>query len=325
MQTVYGSCAWKLIYGHIPGGIKILRAQTREKHAVLPDEIFGEPVIAIGDHALAPDARPVAGEELEILCGRQDETRTNRDIETLALPKKLESIENYAFYSCSGLKSLDMYGEVKRAGTELFMNCRSFGHFNLYCSEERAPELISFITLELSRELSADIYTPDGGHIALMFPEFIESYEENLCGRNFDLNIQGGGYPYHSNFEHTFFNLAAYDSHWEKYLSKEHDPLCALRLAWNRLRTPAGLGEKAEQTYTDYLKARAGALLEYVILSRDGEGLSFAIEKLKPSPEDIALACGVARQQGDTRALALLLETGHKKEKPAGRMKSFEL
>jgi len=325
LETIYGSCAWKLVYERVDGGIKLLRAQTGEKHAVLPDELFGLPVIALGDHALAPTARKTAGEEVEILCGRNEPDRTNRDIETLTLPRGLEVIENYAFYGCSGLKSLELYGNIKQAGTELFMNCRSFEHFTLHCSGERVSDLISMVTLELSRELSADIYLDGREKLTLVFPEYVEIYNENVCGRNFDLNIQGGGYPYHSCFEHTSFSLAAYDSHWDKYLSKEHEPDCALRLAWERLRSGEGLTAKAEDSYRSYLKSHGRELMEHIIRQRDMQGLSSAIKELKPSREETSYACALARDRGFTQALALLLESGHKQEKPAGRTKSFEL
>ena len=50
-------------------GITILQAVTCDPRAVLPEELFGLPVTALGPHALSPNAAPVQGEEVLVTCG----------------------------------------------------------------------------------------------------------------------------------------------------------------------------------------------------------------------------------------------------------------
>lgn len=323
-MTVYGTGNWKITYEPCGDGVKLLRAVTCDKNARLPEEILGKPVLALGDHALAVNAKPVPGEEIEITCGRQEDEWSNRGIVSLTLPSTLESIENYAFYGCAAMERLSFYGGIRRPGTALFMNCRAFRHFTLHCSEAEAADPVTMVTGQLSKELSADLYTPESGHLRLVFPEYNEVLSENVPMHQFDLTIEGGGYPYHCVWEHSAFSLPAYDALWEKYILKGHDPDCTLRLAWGRLRTPGGLSPQAAEQYRGYLQGELKPLLALIIAERDGDGLLQAMDTFRPGAEETAYAANLAREAGFTQALALLLDRGHS-QKPAGRAKCFDL
>ena len=52
METVSGLSNWKLVIRREPSGITILQAVTCDPRAVLPEELFGLPVTALGDYAL---------------------------------------------------------------------------------------------------------------------------------------------------------------------------------------------------------------------------------------------------------------------------------
>ena len=70
MQTISGSSNWKLIIRRESDGITVLRAETCDKKAVLPDELFGLPITVLGDHALAPSGFFTDGEEVTVTCGK---------------------------------------------------------------------------------------------------------------------------------------------------------------------------------------------------------------------------------------------------------------
>ena len=55
METVSGASNWKLVFRREDTGVIILRAGTPDARAVLPEELLGLPVTALGDRALAPD------------------------------------------------------------------------------------------------------------------------------------------------------------------------------------------------------------------------------------------------------------------------------
>ena len=89
METVAGDGNWKLTFRREPDHIVLLRAVTCDSRAVLPGELLGLPVTVLGDHALAPNAAPVPGEELWVTCGHQG-SWDNRALEDLTLPSCLE-------------------------------------------------------------------------------------------------------------------------------------------------------------------------------------------------------------------------------------------
>ena len=59
METVSGVNNWKLVIRREAAGVTILRAETCDRQAALPDTLFGLPVTALGHHALTP-GRPMA-------------------------------------------------------------------------------------------------------------------------------------------------------------------------------------------------------------------------------------------------------------------------
>lgn len=85
METVAGDGNWKLTFRREPDHIVLLRAVTCDSRAVLPGELLGLPVTVLGDHALAPNAAPVPGEELWVTCGHRGNW-DNRALEDLTLP-----------------------------------------------------------------------------------------------------------------------------------------------------------------------------------------------------------------------------------------------
>ena len=72
METVSGASNWKLVFRREGGGVTLLRAGTPDARAVLPEELLGLPVTALGDRALAPDRQtaplPAGAETLQITC-----------------------------------------------------------------------------------------------------------------------------------------------------------------------------------------------------------------------------------------------------------------
>ena len=55
METVSCASNWKLVFRREGGGVTLLRAGTPDARAALPEELFGLPVTALGNRALAPD------------------------------------------------------------------------------------------------------------------------------------------------------------------------------------------------------------------------------------------------------------------------------
>ena len=325
METVSGVNNWKLVIRREEAGVTLLRAVTCDERAALPGELFGLPVTALGNHALAPTAGEAAGEAVQVTCGpaAADAEWNNRNLRELTLPPSLRRVGDYALMNCVGLKTLRLWDGVTFWGGGALMNCRALDTFHLTRTGEQGESLAYFAD-ELSRELDVTVTEPDGQTARLLFPEYMEVYEENCPAHHFDYNIYGAGYPYHHCFRQKKLTMKEYDGLWHSYLGMEHDDGAALRLAWWRLRYPVELTEQAERRYTAYLRDHTDEAVRWLLAERDPAGLRFLLERTEPTRELLSAACALAREEGAPEALAILLEEQHKRF-PSGLDKTFDL
>lgn len=326
METFSGSNNWKLTIRREAEEITIVRAVTCDAAAALPDTLFGLPVTVLGDHALAPTAREVPGETVLITCGLPDSGAEwdNRRLKDLTLPAPLRQVGEYALLNCEAIQTLRLFDDVRLWNGGALMNCRSLRAFHLTRTGEEQGESLAFFNDELSRELDVTILDTAGNTTRLLFPEFVEVYEENCPAHHFDYNIYGAGYPYHHCFRQKRLSLKSYDGLWRGYLGMEHDPETALRLAWWRLRYPVELSEQAAADYRVYLEERAADAVRWLLAERDPGGIRFLLDLAAPDRAALAEACAAAREQGAAESLAILLEEQHRRF-PAGEEKRFEL
>ena len=321
MVSVSGGNNWKLIVRRTGEGAEILRAATCDGKADLPETVLGLPVVSLGDHALTPGAAPVPGEEVQITCGPEEGDWDNRRLRELSLPRTLRQVGDYAFFNCGALKTLRLYDTVRRWGGGALMNCRLLDTLHIIRTEEEG-ETLAYFAGELSRELDVTVSGPDG-ELRLLFPEYVELYEENCPAHHFDYNIQGAGYPYHHCFTQRRLDLRRYDQLWPGFLAMEHEPEAAWRLAFWRVRYPAGLPPKAEEAYLRYLRDHAGEGLAFLLKARDWPGLRLLLDKAPPGEEALTGALDMARSAGETEAVAMLLE--ERRRFPGGLEKNFDL
>ena len=307
-------------------GVTILRAVTCDTDVSLPETLLGLPVTRVGDRCLAPDARELTGEfeEVRILGGPESGEWNNRRIRRLSLPRTLKHIDSYAMMNLRAMEELQLYDDLRSTGTCTFMNCRVFSRLYLTrTGAEQGPALAN-IAATLPQELDVTLTAPGGEITRLIFPEYVELYEENSPARIFNLNIIGAGYPYHSVFRDKKLHLADYDALWKQYLATEHEDDCALRLAYFRLRYPTQLSDNARELYLAYLQKNAAAALSLALRLEDPAGLCLLLRENVGESEALSAALDEARSLGRTEAVALLLEERQRRF-GAGRRRSFEL
>lgn len=304
-------------------GVVLLRVQTAQRDLILPETVEGLPVVALGDRALAPDARPPEGEDLLVL-GDQTGDYDNRAVRAITLPSTLERVGNYAFYNCTGLEKLVLTDRTRHWGGDCLMNCRKLHALEITARENEVSETLCYFAGELSTELDVAVRFPDGEDLRLIFPEYIESYENNDPAHHFDFHLYGPGFPYHHAFQSKKLDLGLFDGAWEETLRREHDPDCILRLAWYRLRYPRALSARGAENYRAYLAERVDAVLAWLLTQGDCRGLSWYLGQFKPGKESLTGALSMARDLRLSEAVALLLEEQHRRT-PVGRTKSFDL
>ena len=319
MTEFRGSNNWKLTIRRDSEGVTILRAATCDECATLPEELFGLPMTALDDHALAPEARTAEGEEVRILGAPSAEPWDNRALRELTLPPRLRGVGDYALMNCRALKTLRLTDGEITWGTGVLMNCRALDCFVL---DSIGGTSVAYFAGELNREL--DVSLLDGGTVAarLIFPEYMEEYEENGPAHHFDYKVYGAGQPYHHAFRDRRLNLYDYDALWPKFLAGECDVDTALRLAWWRVYYPMQLSAEAAARYRDYLAEHTDAALRLLLSQRNTAMLAAFLRSVACGTEALHAAVAVARENRDTGALALLLEELHRK---SGAGKTFEL
>lgn len=325
MENVSGVSSWRLTVRREGDGVAILRAVTCESAAVLPEALWDLPVTALGDHALAPGAGPVPGREVLVSCGPvpSDARWDNRNLRDLTLPASLKQVGDYALFNCAELKALRLGGSAVRWGGGAIMNCRRLDTFQVDCAG-REGEPLAYFAGELPGELDVTLRRSGETWARLIFPEYVEVYEENCPAHHFDYNIYGAGYGYHHCFYGKKLDLRAYDALWRPMLSMEHDEGCALRLAWWRLRYPAELTGRAAADYRTYLRSHALEAVRFLLSLGDNADLPLLLRETAPDRETLASACALARERGNAAALALLLEEQHRRF-PDGAVRDFTL
>lgn len=324
MKTISGLTNWRLVIRREDDGVTILRALTCDKKAVLPDELFGLPVTALQDHALAAGAGPAEGEELLVLGGTPSGEWDNRNILELDLPRSLRNIGDYAFMNLRSLETLRFFDDLYSTGSASFMNCRSFSRVELRRTGPQQGPALAFLVRSLQQELDVTVLEVDGSVLRLLFPEYIESYTENNAAHHFDLRIIGGGYAYHGVFRDRTLSLSDYDSLWPAYLAQEHDEDSALRLAYYRVCRPVRLSAQAGGRYAGYLLAHPGRAISLALREKDMHGLRILLNLGQIETETLDAALQESRSLRMTEATAVLLEKRHAIP-AAGRKKTFEL
>ena len=310
METISALSNWRLRFCREAEGVTILRAATCDEDAVLPDELFGLPVTRLSDRCLAPGAAEVDGEDVLLVCGEAGDF-DNRRIRRLTLPRPLRSVGDYAFLNLRAMETLCVYDELQGVGGACFMNCRAFSKLELTRTSSGQGPALAAIVSALPQELTVTL-RGGGEELRLVFPEYVERYEENSPARHFDFKIGGAGYPYHIVFRSRRLELADYDALFPGMLAVEHEEDTALRLAYCRLRWPVGLSEKARGMYRAYLEKHREETLLYALRTRDAEGLRLALGLDRLTRGELTAALDAARASANTEAAALLLERQHR-------------
>lgn len=322
MTSIAGVNNWRLTVRREKDSVTILRAATCDERAALPDELFGLRVTALGDHALALDARPVEGEGVVITGAPSALAWDNHALRELTMPNALAAVGDYALMSCRALKTLRLADRPIKWGTGALMNCRALDTFMLTREDGADYGAAAYFANELARELDISILETGKLVARLIIPEYYETYEENSPAHHFDYKVYGAGQPYHHVFRDRKLNLYDYDALWPKFLAGDHEPDTALRLAWWRVCCPMRLAADAAARYWDYLAAHAAEALRFLLSQRDTAMLRAFLRRVDCDAETLRGASALAREDRDTAATAVLLEELHRK---SGAGKTFDL
>ena len=115
-------------------GVCILRCETRDPVVLLPDEIDGAPVTALGRYVLSGRAPDLSGRDtfsVRVTCGGPLPVHEADSIRAVTLPKHARTVGSYAFYNCRSLEELTMTDSVSAFDGGSLMNCLSLHRIRL--------------------------------------------------------------------------------------------------------------------------------------------------------------------------------------------------
>lgn len=325
MERQTGESELLLTCRRTPEGVTVLRCAADAAHVVLPDQVLGQPVTALGPYALSSRAPDLSGctdaFQVHITCGGTEPQHDASAIRSVVLPAWLKTVGDYAFYNCRSLSHLTLTGSVERLGSDSFMNC-PLQRITLTLGEDGRSCLRPLLA-DCVADLEVVLRFPAGAEARLFFPAWHEELELLAAPHIFQTRIQGGGYACRQCVQNGVVDFGAYDGCLDRLLA-EHDFSAVCRMALDRLRWPLRLSAGAGASYRSALSDHGEEAVALLLGRRDGEGLAFLLSQRLLSPAQRAAACDAARQRGNTEALALLLED----LRPApgqGLDKSFDL
>ena len=287
-------------------GVCILRCETRDPVVLLPDEIDGAPVTALGRYVLSGRAPDLSGRDT---------------FSVVTLPKHARTVGSYAFYNCRSLEELTMTDSVSAFDGGSLMNCLSLHRIRLLAPPGGAtclPKILGETASELDvRFLHGDTCTP------LLFPAYTEELEDLSPAHIFQRRIHGAGYSYRQCFDGAALNFRQYDRALSE-LAERHDFAIAARVAVRRLAAPFALSDSARADYLAVLREHGGPLACALAKQGDSVSLHVLLSLSVLSDAGIDAACTAAREAGQTAALSVLLAAAGP-SKPRGREKTFDL
>ena len=305
-------------------GVCILRCETRDPVVLLPDEIDGAPVTALGRYVLSGRAPDLSGRDtfsVRVTCGGPLPVHEADSIRAVTLPKHARTVGSYAFYNCRSLEELTMTDSVSAFDGGSLMNCLSLHRIRLLAPPGGAtclPKILGETASELDvRFLHGDTCTP------LLFPAYTEELEDLSPAHIFQRRIHGAGYSYRQCFDGGVLNFRQYDAALSELLER-HDFLVAARVAVRRLAVPFVLSDAAKAEYLTVLRAHGGNLAQSCAKAGETAALTFLLSLGVLSAADVDAACTSAREAEQTAALSVLLSAAGKTQSK-GRAKSFEL
>ena len=291
-------------------GVCILRCRTADPILRLPETVGGLPVVALGDYLCAarePDVSQYDVFKVRLTTGEQVSSAPVHDaraIERVVVPRSVQAIGSYAFYNCYNLQAVTVHAGLRSVGHGAFMNCTAFRQVELYAGE-RDKTCLSDLLGQTSGELLAILHLPQA-EARLFFPPFNEELEDLGPAHIFQRRIEGAGYAYRQCIQNGVLSFLQYDGAFERLLRiQDYDTAC--RVALLRLRWPVGLSAQAREVYLTCLREHPTDAVRTLLDSRDVPGLSALLSFGVLDRGGLSAACDLARQMGQTEALALLL------------------
>lgn len=231
-------------------------------------------------------------------------------IEDFEIGDEITEIGAYAFYNCREMKQISMGPNLQAVGSDAFMNCSKL-HTLIFRGSPAQPGALQKVLAQLTGEVEVIFGNPDFPDCRILFPEYVESYDEIGPAHIFGRHIEGEGFRARQCFLESGFDFRAYDGIWAKAAVEEQEwTLC--KMAANRLSYPNGLTEEAKLNYYTYVKAHDICFAEDAIRQRDTLRLEQLLEAVSFESDFFERAAELASEAGWAEGVAEFLSQSDK-------------
>ncbi len=247
--------------GHV--FLEITGYEGSAENLVVPAEIDGLPVEAIGNHSFS---------------GRQD-------IKSVTLPESVKTLYGFAFHNCRNLKKISLYDSIDDYYDGVCRQCDSLREIDITVNRSWFEVIRNFLA-DNDRTLRFTVKVKPCITSVLTFPEYVYDFNENTMARTIQFSIAGSGMFYRECVDRRSINYREYDKLFEK--AKIDSSEIPQDIAIGRLLYPVELDERYKEGYEAYISGNGLAILKRLIATSKEEpsALKTLRSLLKYRPED---------------------------------------
>ncbi len=279
-------------------GMEVTGYEGGLRDLVLPDRLEGLPVRSVGAHAFS---------------GR-------KELRSVQLGRNLKTLRPFAFYNCTGLRSIELYNTADDYYDGVIRQCPLLREITVHMTEKDNYIVIRSMLQDVDGMLIFRLLDEeDGQRLRLTFPEYVNEAKEDTMARAIHFSIEGAGLAYRECVGKHRLDLAGYDRLLEKLTAD--DGAAAIGIALGRLMYPEGLSAAAEKRYEAFLQENGRRTLELLIEADAQEGSTAQLRVLTQRGllDAGALEQGLtlAAQKGATELCGILMEYRRTRKTPS--------
>ena len=209
--------------------IEITGYEGQVQELVVPGEIEGLPVEAIGNHAFS---------------GRQD-------IRTVWLPESIKTLYGFAFHNCKSLRKITLFDSLDDYYDGVCRQCDALEEIEITVNKSWFEVVRNFLA-DSDKTLRFMMHIKDEGDVCLTFPEYVYDFNENTMARTIQFSIAGSGYAYRECVDRRSINYSEYDKLFEKAVIDGNE--ISENIAVGRLLYPHGLLMGYREKYEQFVR-----------------------------------------------------------------------
>ncbi len=211
------------------------------ENLVVPDEIDGIKVEAIGNHSFS---------------GRMD-------IVSISLPETITTLYGFAFHNCRNLRKITLFDSLDDYYDGVCRQCDNLELIEITVNRSWYEVIRNFLA-DNDKTLSFLVHSA-AEHVDsfLVFPEYVYDFNENTMARTIQFSIAGAGMFYRESVDRRKIDYRQYDSLFSKAIIDGSE--MAENIAMGRLLYPVELSEGSRKTYEEFLSENGESLLMRLI------------------------------------------------------------